>query len=452
MHEYDIQIRWRNFRSFRDTGWLKIKPITVVIGPNNAGKTSILAPLLLLNQTLTSRDAHRALITRGHLIDAGSYADLIHNHDTDLSLSLTIGFHLHDQDGDEDVEDVGDCPPGALEVAFDYSEENGIQLRMYKVYDVFRRRYFSRRRNPSGTFSLDGLVTMRNMSTEERRRLRKTRPTNFFFSPSSTLVREPHSKTSDGRARRPQEFTSQFSEYLMSINHVHMELCELFFSLSYLGPIRAWPKRYYEILNEDRMTVGPRGEFAAALLHDNHSIQERLDHWIQEFGFGGGIEFSRITGDFFEVGFADAGGHVTNIADAGFGASQLLPLVAQALATDEGEVLVAEQPEIHLNPRLQGTLADLFVEVAQGGGRVVVETHSEHLLLRLRRLVAEGAISPDKVGLYFVEREDGLSSIREVPIRVNGHIAREEWPRGFFEDALRESLALATAQIGAKDA
>ncbi|MBW8723232.1 MAG: DUF3696 domain-containing protein, partial [Polaromonas sp.] len=109
-------------------------------------------------------------------------------------------------------------------------------------------------------------------------------------------------------------------------------------------------------------------------------------------------------------------------------------------------ITIAEQPEIHLNPRLQCILADLFVQMATSGHRIVVETHSEHLIVSLRKLIAEQKISPDQVGLYFVERTATASTIREIPISKNGNIEREAWPKGFFDEALREALALATAQ------
>jgi predicted ATPase len=86
------------------------------------------------------------------------------------------------------------------------------------------------------------------------------------------------------------------------------------------------------------------------------------------------------------------------------------------------------------------------VEMANSDHRVIVETHSEHLLLRLRRLVADGSISHNKVAIYFVEKIDGLSKIRHIDLKGNGHIPSESWPKGFFEESLSESLALAAAQ------
>ena len=440
MQESDVKIRWQNFRSFKDTGWLKIKPITILIGPNNAGKTSVLAPLLLLNQTLNSIDGHRALITRGELIDVGNYKDLIHNHDTNLPLSLTIGYE-HIDSNMENLGDVTTTPTGALEVAFDHGPEDDISLKSYAVFDRYGRPLFTRTRNKFGSFSLRGEIRTRDMSNSERKMLRNVSPINFFFSPSPTLYAHPRRAPS-----RRGPFTDSFSRYLVAISHVHVSLRDFFFGLGYLGPIRSWPRRYYEVLTENRHTVGPRGEYAAALLHANGENHQNLAKWVRAFEFGENIECSQSSDDFFEVRFSDKHGQETNIVDVGFGASQLLPLLVQALSLSDGAIFAAEQPEIHLNPRLQGMLADLFAEIATAGKRVIVETHSEHLLLRLRRLVAEGAISRDQIALYYVEKRGGRSTIREVQIEANGHVSREEWPRDFFQDGLRESLALAAAQ------
>src|SRR2546425_97091 len=77
----DYAIRWQNFRGFADTGWLTLPPLTILIGPNNSGKTSVITPLLLMNQTLQSRDASTPIVTRGSLLDAGSFQNLLTEHD-----------------------------------------------------------------------------------------------------------------------------------------------------------------------------------------------------------------------------------------------------------------------------------------------------------------------------------------------------------------------------------
>jgi predicted ATPase len=125
----------------------------------------------------------------------------------------------------------------------------------------------------------------------------------------------------------------------------------------------------------------------------------------------------------------------------------LLPLIIQALVSTEGDLIIAEQPEIHLNPKLQCVLAELLAFMANKQQRVIVETHSEHLLLRLRLLVANGTISQNDIAIYFVEKDKTTSVIREIPIEVDGHIDNSSWPSGFFEESLKDAFALSSAQI-----
>lgn len=236
--------------------------------------------------------------------------------------------------------------------------------------------------------------------------------------------------------------------YAAALSALNGELGELISDLNYVGPLREPPRRYYSITGEKRASVGSRGEHMANLVRRRQpELQDELNRWIQRFEFGRGLVVSNLSDEFFSLSFEGSNRSIrTNIAEAGFGASQVLPLIVQALAARKQSLTIAEQPEIHLNPRLQYVLADLFVEMANSEHRVIVETHSEHLLLRLRRLVAEGKIDHKQVAIYFVEKTDGASGIRHIELQSNGHFPFDTWPKGFLGDTLRESLALAAAQ------
>lgn len=218
-----------------------------------------------------------------------------------------------------------------------------------------------------------------------------------------------------------------------------------------LAPLRERPRRYYENSGSIPSTVGIRGQQTANLIKRRHSeFQEELDAWVRRFEFGEALQVKSWSDDLFSLIFrGERPRSLTNLADVGFGASQVLPMIVQALAARPASLMIAEQPEIHLNPRLQGVLADLFVDMAKKDRRVIVETHSEHLLLRLRTLIANGTIDPKLVALYFVEKAGTISAVREIPIESNGHIKADDWPYGFFEDGLRLSLALASEQAKA---
>src|SRR4030042_2538716 len=116
----NYEVRGKNFRCFRDTGWLTIRPPPVLIGPNNSGKTSVIAPFLLLNQTVLSRDTITPLVMRGPLIDGGTFGDIVFNHNTKLDLFFGMRFHTHDPE--KSIKKVGAYAPGVIELVFAASE------------------------------------------------------------------------------------------------------------------------------------------------------------------------------------------------------------------------------------------------------------------------------------------------------------------------------------------
>ncbi len=321
-----------------------------------------------------------------------------------------------------------------------------ILLKRYELFDIYKRPYLRQIRRRDGTYTLKGLK-QDGMTEEEQLAIRESRPVNYLFSPSLVLY-QYHKADDRDKGTRSRNFSKEFSTYLQCTGYTFEELRSLFSTLSYIGPLRDIPRRYYEIAGEIPRSVGPHGEHTANLLHRRFSsFRNDLNSWIRRFEFGDRLKENKISSELFSLYFeTKTPATKTNIADAGFGASQVLPLVVQALAAQTGSLTIAEQPEIHLNPRLQCVLADLFAKMANSDHSVIVETHSEHLLLRLRRLVASGEIESQKVAIYFVEKSGDISTIRPVPMEENGNISPEVWPRGFFGETLKESLGLATEQ------
>lgn len=135
--------------------------------------------------------------------------------------------------------------------------------------------------------------------------------------------------------------------------------------------------------------------------------------------------------------------------DVGIGVSQVLPVLVLAYAST-GKMIAIEQPEIHLHPALQAELGDVFLESALGesGNRFLIETHSEHLLLRIMRRMRQTAsgeelpegvpaVRPEDVAVLFVEPDGGHSLVREMPLNERGELVKA-WPGGFFEESMRE--------------
>ncbi len=143
-------------------------------------------------------------------------------------------------------------------------------------------------------------------------------------------------------------------------------------------------------------------------------------------------------------------GTVVTHRDVGIGISQVLPVLVMAYGS-EGKLLAMEQPEIHLHPALQAELADVFIESALGhrDNTFILETHSEHLILRLMRRMRESyqgkntgglpLVTPADVSILYVEPDGSRSIVREMPLNELGELVRS-WPGGFFEEGLREQF------------
>jgi hypothetical protein len=432
----------------------------VLIGANNSGKTSLLAPLLLLKQTLRSTDpSNSALISQGAFFSAGWFGDLIHHHDVKRELTLSIRFRRTTQ-SQGPLEPLGSYPPGSMELVFSPSEDpNVITLERYQIRDLHDRLLIRRRRKESGRYSLSmsGQSSLKSKRGEKgtevdriiRKAIERAYPDHFLFGSPAVISQAVNTLSGSVKGTRSVGIPASAFLYLGAVEWVATHIRDLLGAISYVGPIRERPRRLYEVSGYLPPDVGVRGQFAPEIIHRHASKQFRdmISDWLRNFDLPSDIQCEALSDGAFCMKLRRSGrAPWVNVADLGFGISQLLPLIVQGFYGNRDSLLIAEQPEIHLNPRLQSGLADLFAAVATSGRGVLIETHSEHLLLRLRALVAKGAINSRDVALYYVEKDHDVSMVRPVTIRSDGHIEGSDWPAGFFEDSLRDSLELATWQ------
>ncbi len=439
----NYEVRWKNYKAFRDTGWIEIRPLTILIGPNNAGKTSIISPMLLLSQTMASRDNVTPLVTRGSLSDVGIFKNIIRNRSREREVYLGVRFHTHEYR--RGVKKIGSYPPGSVEVLLKQGRRpEDIVLKNIVLSDIYSRPYFEWNFE-NGKYYFKNFAGL-NFSKAELSAIQESKPVNFLFSPAGALSNYYDAKNDAVNVNK--RLSQSFSHYVQVLSYSFEEIRDVLSGLTYIGPLRDRMRRHYNVDSEMPVSVGARGEYTAQLIRRRYAeVKDKLNDWLKRFQFGDSLHIENLADDRFSLSFSRKNPKsLTNIADFGFGASQVLPLIVQALAAERGSLTIAEQPEIHLNPKLQSVLAELLVEMANTDHRVVVETHSEHLLLRLRNLIAKNIISTDKVALYFVESDKGDSTIRKIDISPDGHIEPSEWPEGFFEDSLREALDLAVTQ------
>lgn len=191
------------------------------------------------------------------------------------------------------------------------------------------------------------------------------------------------------------------------------------------------------------------GRDSLLALYDNASALETVNEWLRRLEVPYDISVLPVSapgtdglvGDLVAIALKDLRSGVTvSPADVGYGISQSMPLVVE-LATRSNTVICIEQPETHLHPRLQAQLGDLVLASAKTEGnanQVIIETHSEHLLLRLQRRIREGELDASQVCVLYVDQDPtGTAQANELRLDADGDFI-DEWPDGFFDERLDE--------------
>jgi predicted ATPase len=228
----------------------------------------------------------------------------------------------------------------------------------------------------------------------------------------------------------------------------------------YIGPLREEPARRY-IFEDDVLEIGTKGENAAYIYltdqydkveehyffnHETESFELKesanlgasVQEWMALMGIHGFEPES--SGELIRLGLnaSSCSKLRVNIADVGFGVSQIFPIILEGLRMPTGDTLILEQPEIHLHPSLQMKLADYFIALGLSKKAIIIETHSEHIVNRLVRRIVEDQTHhlKDMIAIYFVTQGDEGSQYEEVLIdELDGVV---NWPDGFFDQTASE--------------
>jgi len=230
----------------------------------------------------------------------------------------------------------------------------------------------------------------------------------------------------------------------------------------YLGGLREAPLPLYPPSpNVQTGDIGQTGQFTAAVLHalrdrvvqrptfgssevERSPLQAAVEYWADKLGLFSEVQPHHRGGLGLDIMVRQPGlAEPLDITSVGLGVSQLLPIIVRCLLAKPGEVVVLEQPEIHLHPASQQRLADFLLACARSGRQLLVETHSEHLVNRLRLRAAEDKSQNDEivqtVGLVFADRhpKTGITHYRSGSLNAFGGL--QDWPSGFFEEGIVEA-------------
>jgi hypothetical protein len=412
------RLKLTNFKAWENTDTVCLKPVTMLLGTNSSGKSTLIQSLLLLKQTVQSPDRSIHLNLGGDEVN-----DLFNFGDFDNVLRqgavnprhFTLEFSFQSRIGS-----------GDFSCTYGQNTAGGVEVQHWLVKAGSRE--FKAVRGKKGSFSI--------------------------------MVDDEIQPRCEGRLFFPQRSVSLSAEAIGMLGQDGDTLQDLSLSIRrelenivYLGPLRRKPERDYVWNKSIPGEVGSDGHraidvlLASALMRgdDQNRIIVGVSKWLVRMKVADKLEVKQLGRSTRYELVVHRDGVEANLRDVGIGISQVLPVLTIAYFAPPGSTIMLEEPEIHLHPLAQSVLAELFVEVSRERKvQFIVETHSEHLFRRMQTLIAKQQITTNDAVMYFVEREGKAARMR--PLKLDDFGRVKNWPEGFFGDALgetREQTALA---------
>ena len=445
------RLRFENFKAWREVD-LRLGKVTGLFGTNSSGKSSLLQLLLLLKQTRNATDRGLVLDFGGpsELVNLGTFNDVVHRHDDQVRIGWLLEWRLARA---LRINDPMSGPPSLLFEGESIQTRCEVGLRHARLWPnelAYRFGGIDFKLRPRG--SSETKFELTTDSNEFKFIPSRGRPTPFSHPVKTHLF--------PSRIRAKYQNADFLSEFELAYEN-------LMDSIYYLGPLREYPRREYHWAGSSPDDVGQRGErtvdaiLAATLRNERRGLkprgrgirsmpfQEMIAYWLNELGLIHEFSLEEIakgTNLYRAMVKAPTSSVPTALTDVGFGVSQVLPALVLLYYVPERSTVLLEQPEIHLHPAVQSGLADVMLSVAKTRDvQIIVESHSEHLMRRLQRRVAEEEASSEDVKLYFVSSERGVARASDLELNELGEI--ENWPEHFFGDEIGEIAAITKASL-----
>ena len=395
-------------------------PITVLIGPNNSGKSSLLQALLALRRAAHSATDSFCLPTRRQhtteqqpylfpaeeIVDIGEFKDVVRHGQSEIQIGLAGTLH-------------GGQHAAPIELGFEVSiRENRLVYHKGQL-DSSRSRLnweWTSAAGKAGAFQAEGAIL------------------NFLAASHFRLL------TFSYADNVPPEKRSALHEFGKYLGDAPVHLLNSLHPIFPLRGFEEWgsPLPDAPAGNLERATLPDRAVALASIFAYDREMEKRVSRWLEEI-LGIGIEVQLLAGKRVTVRSKPVGvkGADLLFLNEGTGANQLPFLLVPIALAPPNETLFLCEPEAHLHPKAQSEVVGLLLTIAGKERRhLLIETHSEHILHGLLHAVARGTLEKDQLAIYYFENVNGTAEVRRLEINSRGQV--HGGLPGFFEHSLAE--------------
>ncbi|MFN5399487.1 MAG: DUF3696 domain-containing protein [Pseudanabaena sp.] len=445
------QIEIENFKCFKNRVSFPLGKLTLLTGVNGRGKSTLLQSLLLMRQSIEHDENTGKILLNGSCVNLNSFDD-VRNKDTLRDKEIIFKYHYKSifapsiEKGYfeyhlvENIEDemILQIPQFTL-YAESVIRPDNILFNITKNFKYIRKNYYLYQdQEPDSTI----LTNLSNLVPSEFNTNRVTNKFNYRKSNIDQVTSKFNQQTSLDSIKNNLVCLLE-SPFLSVLN---------FHRIHYISADRIGPKDFYLKSTLDKFpNVGARGELTANLLYKKQGdlVDDRLclgedaktlitqtEAWLSKIFGGAKLEIPSSQSSILELLFnTSASKDRFKPANVGFGFHSVLPIIVSGLIATEDEILIVENPEIHLHPKAQSELTKFLAKVSSCGVQVLVESHSDHILNGLRIAVLDKII--DAKGLSILYFQNNLESpVVQIPVQSDGGI--EEWPDDFFDQTTKD--------------
>ncbi len=432
MAEYPLgpikSMRLRNLRGFSDTGDLRFSDINLLFGKNSSGKTTLLRAPLLLKQLVSERSLVGGVPFSGPYVDFGSYPEAVYNAERsrDIFLSFVIDMEGIRRGFSRSVmRELKDYGPLRITAELHWNAPHG--QAQFKYIEVYSER--------------------RHQEVLKLHRLGPDRIRAELASGQSRVATGTSELSFGSLLSLPLDFDPEEEKAFLlgyvlpyAINNALVDATD---RIMHIGPLRDMPERAYRI--DQLSTSGGSTEHVVGMLVSHSDAVPLVSTALRRLGIAKQVDVVQPAPGYAGVVLSDvSSSRKDNLADVGFGASQVLPIIVRLALAPSGSLLLVEQPELHLHPEVQGELAEVMIDFAvRRNLSLFIESHSENMLLRLRRVVANGAVPASAIKIFVTDQ----GKVSQAEIDDRGRIDMSAFPPDFFEEEWFEAMGIVEGAV-----